>query len=155
MVSGGPLGWDHISNWCPLPSPRLTPQLPTSSLALSLLPSSLCRPFPPATLSYLLSRFSFFLSSAQSPVTTTTTTTCNPPSPPSRTAVLHQLCRPGESGVEERRERGGFQPSEETEDRRTGKRGTMAAPSVALKTWVILQTLCLALAQVVSAQRRM
>lgn len=79
----------------------------------------------------------------------------HPPSPPSRTAALHQLCRPGESGVEEWQERGGFQPSEEREDRRTGKRGTMAAPSVALKTWVILQTLCLALAQVVSAQRRM
>lgn len=37
----------------------------------------------------------------------------------------------------------------------TEERGTMAALSALLKTWVILQTLCLALAQVVSEQGKM
>lgn len=36
-----------------------------------------------------------------------------------------------------------------------GERGTMAALSALLKTWVILQTLCLALAQVVSERGKM
>lgn len=134
------------------------PSLATSSPPLSLLPSSLCLPLPPTYTLFPPELICFFFrSSAQSPVTTTTTTTCTPPVLPLGLprSTSCATCRPGESGVEEQQERGGFQPSEEREERRTGKRGTMAAPSVALKTWVILQTLCLALAQVVSAQWRM
>lgn len=130
--------------------------LPTS-LSPSLLPLSTPSPHLHSLSSWV--DLLFFRSSAQSPVTTTTTTTttCTPPVLPLGLprSTSCATCRPGESGVEEQQERGGFQPSEEREERRTGKRGTMAAPSVALKTWVILQTLCLALAQVVSAQWRM
>lgn len=123
-------------------------------ISLSLLPSSLHLPFPPTNTLFPPELTCFFFRSTEPshhhhhlhppvlPLGLPRSTSC-------------ATCRPGESGVEERQERGGFQPSEEREERRTGKRGTMAAPSVALKTWVILQTLCLALAQVVSAQWRM
>lgn len=69
------------------------------------------------------------------------------PSPPSsQTALPHQFCagpeRSQEEGRGEREERIWW----------TEVRGTMAALSALLKTWVILQALCLALAQVVSEQ---
>lgn len=62
------------------------------------------------------------------------------------------LCRPGEEwGSGKRSEKRGF--GEPRRDRQG--RGTMAALSALLKTWVLLQTLCLTLAQVVSGQGRL
>lgn len=81
------------------------------------------------------------------PVLLTTITTALPSLPPSsQTALPHQFCAGPERSQEE--ERG------EREERIwwTEVRGTMAALSALLKTWVILQALCLALAQVVSEQ---
>lgn len=91
--------------------------LPTS-LSPSLLPLSTPSPHLHSLSSWV--DLLFFRSSAQSPVTTTTT--CAPPVLPLGLprSTSCATCRPGESGVEEQQERGGFQPSEERE-RRDGR----------------------------------